>query len=468
MRLLNRFPRRQRAVLVLALTICQPLAADVLTLKQSIRTELNSSTNVVIGRYQDESLIAIQGRCSQQPSRAAVELYNQAGQRQWRYVVDEPTTPGAYLQWLTGASETQPLIALAHVPKDKTAPGTLNLLRVADGQQIHMRSNNAHFGNNNSLLVDLNGDGQDEFLYGDQQTLTALDIGERTPRWTYQQGINFCWSLPAAANIDGERDPEIVFGSEYDAQDGSSSVIAIDHQGRELWRSTGHAEDLGSTPVIIADTNADRQPEIVKVGLDLVHHRNQQWSHLHIFDRHGKLLHRHRFGCTGLALGNFDDDPQLEGVGISNSRDGGHNGRAEIRCIDLVTGQFEWTVPVDRAYLDCNSPVVADVNGDGRPEAIVGTGNPSGYARLPNSQPWGDLYVVDGRGNVLQKQELAGWPVNTAFCDIDQDGLNELAVVVDGQPGAIRIYDTQAPATRTTWLTPLGNAGRTGTSTVSE
>lgn len=54
-----------------------------------------------------------------------------------------------------------------------------------------------------------------------------------------------------------------------------------------------------------------------------------------------------------------------------------------------------------RAYLDTNCPLMADLNGDGKLEAIVGAGNPAGYGRLPDSEPWGDLHVANGAGNIL-------------------------------------------------------------------
>lgn len=44
---------------------------------------------------------------------------------------------------------------------------------------------------------------------------------------------------------------------------------------------------------------------------------------------------------------------------------------------------------------------MADLNGDGKLEAIVGAGNPAGYGRLPDSEPWGDLHVANGAGNIL-------------------------------------------------------------------
>jgi outer membrane protein assembly factor BamB len=168
-------------------------------------------------------------------------------------------------------------------------------------------------------------------------------------------------------------------------------------------------------------------------------------------------------GFTGIAIGDMDGDGQLDGVGLTNTRDGGHNGHREIRGLDLATGRVKWTTPVHRAYLDTNSPVMADVNGDGKLEAVVGTGNPAGYGRLPNSEPWGDLYVVGGTGEILQRLELPGLPVNLATCNLDDDGFNELLAVIDGLPGSLAAYQTRSRAARKDWPTPFGSPRRDGT-----
>ncbi|MFV2066211.1 MAG: hypothetical protein ACC645_04475, partial [Pirellulales bacterium] len=177
----------------------------------------------------------------------------------------------------------------------------------------------------------------------------------------------------------------------------------------------------------------------------------------------GKLKSKIELGFTGIAIGDMDGDGHLDGVGLTNTRDGGHNGHREARCIDLATGRVKWTTPVERAYLDANSPIMADLNGDGNLEAVVGTGNPAGYARLPDSPPWGDLYVLDGRGQILQHIELPGWPVNLATCDVNDDGWNELLALIDGLPGTLALFQTKAPATRNDWVTPFGSPQRDGT-----
>lgn len=432
-----------------------------------IETGLHSPVNAVVGRIKENVVICVQGTHEENGmNRAAVLAVNGSGEPLWIAVHDESggeSQPGAYLQWIPSRGDQGASIVYSYVPTDPDTPGGAVVLDATTGKPWQHLPNETHFGNNNSVVADLDGDGTADFLYADQRNLICYATSDWSARWRSDTGVLFCWSLPALADLDDDGRADIVFGSEYNNEDLSSSLIALDSAGKPVWRSDGHKEDLGSTPIFVADVDGDGTEELVKVGLDLEHRQNQEWNHIHVFDRTGALLRRIPFGCTGLTIGNLDSDPALEAVGMTNTRDGGHNGTRAIRCADLVSGDVQWTTPVDRAYLDTNSPVMADIDGDGALETVVGTGNPAGYARLPNSEPWGALYVVSSAGIIEQHLELPGWPVNTAFCDIDDDGLSELFVVIDGKPGWLALYETRAPAAQIDWPTPFGGPKRNGT-----
>lgn len=431
------------------------------------RLGLCGPTNVVVGRLDGEPRLCVVGtRRDGDRESAAVEMRDGGGRLLWtdcRGVPGGDCGSGAYVHWVAGSGRMEPMILYSFAPRSATELGGGRLLRAADGGAVAEISNTTQFGNNNSIVADLDGDGRPELVYADQRTLTCVELPTRRQRWRVSDGVLFCWGLPALCDLDDDGLPEIVFGSEYNNPNGTSSMIAIDRNGRQLWRSDGHAEDLGSTPVVVADVDGDGRPELLKVGLDLEHCGNQRWNHLHIFGRDGTLRLTTELGFTGIAVGDVDGDGHTEGIGLSNTRDGGHNGLRQIRCLDLTTGAAKWACDVDRAYLDTNSPVMADVDGDGRPEAVVGTGNPAGYGRLPDSDPWGDLYVVSDAGRVQQRIQLPGWPVNLACCDVNDDGLEELLVVINGRPGWLALYQTQAPSRRNDWPTAFGSPARDGT-----
>jgi len=440
---------------------------EILPQINMIQTRLHTSSNFVIGQTSHGPVFVVQGDYFEnQKKSASIEAYNPQGKPLWnnqKQSDQHDFGAGAYVHWVDKSGLNHPVVTYSYVPKPKEMKGGVVFVNANDGSTIHELSNNAHFGNNNSLLFDFNKDGLTDYLYADLATISAIQLSNFQKEWTFQDGVRFCWSLPALFELKHDQNPIIYFGSEYDSNDGLSSFLAIDLKGNRIWKSSGHVEDLGSTPVFIADIDGDGTKEILKVGLDLEHHNKQKWNHMYVFNTDGELISKCELGFTGIAIGDVDGDGRLEGVGISNTRDGGLNGLKEIRCIELSTGKLEWSVPVERAYLDCNSPVMADINDDGYLEAIVGTGNPAGYGRLPNSEPWGDIYVVSHQGEILKRQELMGRPVNMGICDYNQDGISEFIVVVDGKPGWINIYSTKAKAKQIDWPVPFGNAERSGT-----
>ena len=430
-------------------------------LRETWRSTLGllSPSNVVVGRLDHAPVLCLQG-ADAKTRGASTEWLDAQGGRVGKNTTEPGLGIGNYLLWIDLPPQHDPWLLYSFIPKSAEAAGGARLVRVRDGSVVKEIQNVTHFGNNPSIVADLDQDGTAELVYADQKTLTCYELPSCRQRWRFDDGVVFCWSLPALVDVDGDQRPDIVFGSEYNNAAGDSSMIAINGRGERLWRTDGHSEDLGSTPVFPADVDGDGAVELIKVGLDLEHRLGQRWNHIHVFDLQGQRVRKIEFGCTGLALGDMDGDGKLEGVGLTNSRDGGNHGHREIRCVDLATGRLRWTIPVPRAYLDTNSPLMIDVDGDGSLEAIVGTGNPSGYARLPRSDPWGDLYVVGHDGDLRRHLALPGWPVNLAQCDLDDDGLSELMVVIDGQPGWLAAYKTSAPTTRRDWPTPFGSPSR--------
>jgi hypothetical protein len=248
----------------------------------------------------------------------------------------------------------------------------------------------------------------------------------------------------------------------------SAGIEVLDSRGRRIWRDERGAPDLDYD--VGAYVHWISEPDIAEPAII--------YSFVPASDRHrggarlarardGSLLkeieNTGRFGNNNSIVADLGGDGHLEGVGLTNTRDGGSDGRREIRCVDLATGEVKWRTAIARAYLDTYSPLMADFDGNGRLCAVVGTGNPAGYARLPGSEPWGDLYVVDHAGGIAHHESLPGWPVNLAFCDVDDDGRGELTVVLDGTPGSLAVYETQARTPRRDWPTPFGNAARAGT-----
>ncbi|HOM57396.1 MAG TPA: hypothetical protein PLG27_06590, partial [Candidatus Latescibacteria bacterium] len=197
-----------------------------------------------------------------------------------------------------------------------------------------MRSRSHHAGNGSCIAADLDGDGRPEIAWWDSAHVFCSDLRTGDLRWEYSDRVQICHGRPALAHLRGI--PAIIVGTEYSNPDGTSSVLALDGSGRVLWRKDGFPEDLGSTPVILADVDHDGRDEFVIAGLDLVHRDNRETSSLWCFRDDGELAYRVPCGCGGLAVARVRGE--LLAAGITNTRDGGNSGAREVRLFSLPTG----------------------------------------------------------------------------------------------------------------------------------
>ncbi len=316
---------------------------EILPQIKKIQTGLHTTCNFIIGQTSQGPVLVVQGNFfKNQKKIASIEAYNPQGKLLWKSQKQSDQYnlgSGAYVQWVDHSGLDYPVVTYSYVPGPKELKGGLIFVNANNGSTIRELTNNTHFGNNNSLLFDFNKDGLTDYLYADLATISAIRLSDFQKEWTFNEGVRFCWSLPALFKPEHDRNPVIYFGSEYDDKCGSSSFLAVDLKGNRIWKSSKHVEDLGSTPVFVADIDGDGTKEIIKVGLDLEHHNKQKWNHLHVFSTDGLLISKCELGFTGIAIGDVDGDGLLEGVGISNTRDGGLNGLKEIRCIELSTQQ---------------------------------------------------------------------------------------------------------------------------------
>ncbi len=304
--------------------------------------------------------------------------------------------------------------------------GLLVLISARDGKAVWKRSTKGPFGSNrDALCLDLDGDGERELLVGAHHFLACLRA-DGSEKWRYNRGVMICWGSSAAGDVNGDGRLEIAIGSEYGNEDGTSSMVLLSSQGAEVWRQDGIEGDLGSTPAMLADVNGDGRLEILKVELNLCARGPYPFSRLWCWSAEGETLWRSDFGGAEVAIGDVDGDRALEAVGITNPRDGGEV-RPAIICFDLRDGSRKWERPVRRHWLQ-SWPAMARLDASGELRAIVGAANPSGYGRRKDEQPYTDLYVLDGRGELVWTQTLPELALCPVPGDIDGDGKNELIV----------------------------------------
>ncbi len=451
--------------IAMLVTVSATFADDLpLKLKQRIELSIENVGTTVVGQLDDVSVLVTQGFVRRGEERhLTLEAVAASGEILWRRVEESAGGQyGEYIQWLSLPSNGGPLVNWAYASASKEGKAARHLgglVRARDGEFVHRLGGSS---NNPSFLFDLDGNGQPELIYcgrgsNGREFVSCFDLTRQQFRWRSSNSVLFCWGYPTALRGPTGK-AELIWGSEYNLPGNYSSMVAVDADGQELWRHDGINEDVGSTPLFVVDTDGDGTVELVKNGLDLVAANQLEFNHLFVFNRQGELLRAIPSLMYSTGIADLNGDGRMDAFGVVSHRDGGHAARKlkELRCVDLVTGKVHFHVPVPRIGLPAANALAADVNGDGKLEAILADGNPTFYGHLPGPD-WGVVYVVSAEGELLQTIELPKWPRRLLMCDLNNDGRNELIVQMDGAPASLLVYETKAPATCRDWPMAFGD-----------
>lgn len=359
------------------------------------------------------------------------------------------------LSTLLGTAGPTPLPAAA-------ATTTLQVQRNVDVQfATRARANGTTERYSSPAVGDLNGDDKPELVVAAPDgsvTATRLDTGARLWRWAAGTPTEI-HATPVIDDVDGNGQVDVVIGTMRGAvvlingQDGRA--IRSFNQGAPQHCPAGvdcRPDGFFATPAI-GDVNGDGKKDIVAASYD---HSVYAWS------VGGTLLWRSFLYDTlwsSPAIVDIDKNGRNEvvlgGDIYANNPLGvpqgglvwalnGSNGTRYSGYPKSIPGEVVWS-----------SPAIADISGDGFPDAVVGTGTNFGDGAA-SRRVW--AFSLRSRAN------LPGWPVATtgrvaqqpAIGDVDGDGAKE--VVVNSENGYLEAYE---PDGARRWATCNANS-RTG------
>jgi len=144
---------------------------------------------------------------------------------------------------------------------------------------------------------------------------------------------------------------------------------------------------------------------------------------------------------VGIAVSNFDDDNDLEIVvpvfSFQTAQDYFYGNYGELHVFNLDGSEVEgWPVRLNGRVL--TSPVVGDLDNDGKQDIVVGLK----YDSRNRDNQFGGIYAFDRHGNVIN-----GWPVgkgnkyfsSPSLSDLDSDGNLEV-IAINGDEKKTEIY----------------------------
>jgi len=278
-------------------------------------------------------------------------------------------------------------------------------------------------------VADLDQDGRQEILRVDPDTSgrqpARLLVFEHDGRLLWEQPLDAgepYSDLPVVGDVDGDGRLEIF----VDAGD-RRRLFGFRSDGSTLpgWPVTLEA---GGWAKVLADLDRDGRLELIAVNQLPLRRAGRDWRQLLVLDAAGTLRQSWSLGACqpGLdaprqfpAVGNLDDDPELEIVAVT--------GCSELACFKLARPLDPlWRVSTEGTLI--GSPVVADLDQDGRDEAIIGAYDPAAGSRGGTQ---GGVYAFGPEGH-----RRPGWPVligesfaaTPAVGDLDNDGRLEVVL----------------------------------------
>ncbi len=285
-------------------------------------------------------------------------------------------------------------------------------------------------------VADVDGDGALDLVVGD----TAGYLWAVHPDAGLLAGWPVATTQPilgsaGIVDLDGDSQRDVIVGGE------DSFVHALSRLGIEL-----HGFPLQTQGLIVASpalVNLDAEPlhEIVIPGRD---------GYLYAVDSSGRYLAGWPVKTSRHVPGDgFDGSPaiaDLDGDGAVDMVVGSNHGMVAAFHAD---GSLLWEADLGASVALPASPVVGDIDGDGKPEVVLGGAD-------------GHLYALEGENGAV----VAGFPrpmggpilAGATLADVDRDG--DLEIIVGTAAGTLHVL--QAHGTAAAWPRFRGDNQNTG------